>query len=461
MVAKTASTIEIARSPAQVRAVFLEFQKFHEWAQGSIKSVEAASPNGTLNVGDNLKLTFPGMGTWKAKVSANSPSEFKWYNKYPGILWAEHTFRFEPSKITPGHTTFVNSEVFGGTLTSLATMFGADGEDRDSLVRVWSYLTQVDGFKFPEEPMFNSTKLKDFSHGILGNKPLMSATQKDLVVRLRVIFEAACNNHPDWASPELKSDFYASVARSTRRSALIGKNIRLVMNTYTDALKRAAKNGQVRTNIKCAPAVVAVLSWIAIIENTELSMIIPGKMDKKNHQLIPPPPKRTLDDCKAQTGASKMTTFEQISKISKKGVHGPNAELKSAKEPNDKPLHPTTTSLLTEVKLPPPVLRLTSHLETLEQVKAERDELKQKLDKITNDLQAHTELATKFKEDSDKKLEQAKKEEEDLKQKIERITKDGADVKLRLNRETQAHNVRKKRILKCREILRGTEDKNL
>ncbi|KAI1262591.1 MFS general substrate transporter [Xylariaceae sp. FL1019] len=111
--------------------LFTDFARFHEWSQGSIKSVEAASPNGTLNVGDDLRLTFPGMGTWKAKVTMNSGSEFRWANRFPGLS-SEHAFRFEDSKVTQGHTTFVNAEEFGGAITSIVTFFGAGKHDGPS-----------------------------------------------------------------------------------------------------------------------------------------------------------------------------------------------------------------------------------------------------------------------------------------------------------------------------------------
>jgi len=41
----------------------------------------------------------------------NTPNEFRWLGNIFYVLSGDHTFRFEPSKVTPGGTTFVNSEV--------------------------------------------------------------------------------------------------------------------------------------------------------------------------------------------------------------------------------------------------------------------------------------------------------------------------------------------------------------
>ncbi|KAI1190783.1 hypothetical protein F5B17DRAFT_427259 [Nemania serpens] len=96
-----------------------DFPKYHEWVKGSIKGVEVLSADGSINVGDKVKISFPGMGIFSGEITANSPAELKWRNKWPGLLLAEHSFLFEPSKTTPGHTTFVNSEEFSGVLTYL------------------------------------------------------------------------------------------------------------------------------------------------------------------------------------------------------------------------------------------------------------------------------------------------------------------------------------------------------
>ncbi|KAI1116745.1 hypothetical protein F5Y14DRAFT_54180 [Nemania sp. NC0429] len=127
------STIEIARSPAHVYKVFTDFPKYHEWVQGSIKGVEILTADGSISVGDKIKIAFPGMGSFSGEVAANSPpTEFKWRNKWPGLLLAEHSFRFEPSQTTPGHTTFVNSEEFSGALTYLTYLTGSKHQGESS-----------------------------------------------------------------------------------------------------------------------------------------------------------------------------------------------------------------------------------------------------------------------------------------------------------------------------------------
>ena len=42
----------------------------------------------------------------------NSGHEFKWVGKGMLVFKGEHSFRFEPSKTTPGSTTFIQSEEF-------------------------------------------------------------------------------------------------------------------------------------------------------------------------------------------------------------------------------------------------------------------------------------------------------------------------------------------------------------
>ncbi|KAK5633314.1 hypothetical protein RRF57_009028 [Xylaria bambusicola] len=114
------ATIEIARSPAHVRRVFLDFERFHEWCQGPVKAVQTLAPGGRTDVGDKVKLSFGGGISATAEISENSSTQFKWRGSLPGLLKAEHTFRFEESKVTPGATTFVNSEAFTGFLSLLS-----------------------------------------------------------------------------------------------------------------------------------------------------------------------------------------------------------------------------------------------------------------------------------------------------------------------------------------------------
>lgn len=53
----------------------------------------------------------------------NTDSEFAWTGALPLNLFnGRHTFRFEPSQKTPGHTTFHDSEMFGGLLTNMMSV---------------------------------------------------------------------------------------------------------------------------------------------------------------------------------------------------------------------------------------------------------------------------------------------------------------------------------------------------
>jgi hypothetical protein len=131
--------IEIARSPEQVREAvsidthiptlsintpqqFLDFPSYSTWTQGFIRSITHAKPSATLlQKGDKLKCVLKGM-TITPTVLENSSSEFRWRGMLwgiPGLFTGEHCFRFEPSKITPGGTTFVQSEKFSGVLSFL------------------------------------------------------------------------------------------------------------------------------------------------------------------------------------------------------------------------------------------------------------------------------------------------------------------------------------------------------
>ncbi|KAI1347301.1 hypothetical protein F5Y01DRAFT_318846 [Xylaria sp. FL0043] len=119
MVSASAS-IEIARSPAHVRHVLTDFAHFHKWSEGPVKAVQPLAPGGRLDVGDKLKVSFGGGISVMAEITENSPTEFRWRGGLPGLMNGEHSFRFEESKITPGSTTFVNSEAFTGILSKLS-----------------------------------------------------------------------------------------------------------------------------------------------------------------------------------------------------------------------------------------------------------------------------------------------------------------------------------------------------
>jgi hypothetical protein len=130
--------VEIDRSPEQVRKTvsclphtsitrlsltpslhdqFLDFPSYSTWTHGFIKSITPADP--TVAPGTKLRNVLQGM-TISPTIMANSPQEFRWRGVLwgiPGLFTGEHQFRFEPSKITPGGTTFVQAEKFSGILT--------------------------------------------------------------------------------------------------------------------------------------------------------------------------------------------------------------------------------------------------------------------------------------------------------------------------------------------------------
>lgn len=47
----------------------------------------------------------------------NSPTKFQWGGGLAGIFNGEHSFHFEPSKTTPGGTTFAQQEQFTGAFS--------------------------------------------------------------------------------------------------------------------------------------------------------------------------------------------------------------------------------------------------------------------------------------------------------------------------------------------------------
>ena len=58
----------------------------------------------------------------RSLLQESLPNTFKWRGVgLCGLFIGEHSFRFEPSKTTPGSTTFVHGEVFSGALSFLMT----------------------------------------------------------------------------------------------------------------------------------------------------------------------------------------------------------------------------------------------------------------------------------------------------------------------------------------------------
>ncbi|KUJ22423.1 uncharacterized protein LY89DRAFT_680570 [Mollisia scopiformis] len=103
--------IEIEAPPEEVWKVFLDFENWPKIKSDTIKAVarQPGHPEGPIKEGEVLNVNFGINST--VTVLENSPSQFRWRGDMLYVISGEHTFRFEPSKITPGGTTFINSEI--------------------------------------------------------------------------------------------------------------------------------------------------------------------------------------------------------------------------------------------------------------------------------------------------------------------------------------------------------------
>ncbi|KAM0693828.1 hypothetical protein Q7P36_005952 [Cladosporium allicinum] len=118
------TTEEIACSPAHLRKIFLDFPRLPQWTQGFIRGIEQQNPNKkTIEAGDKLTVKLEGM-TFSPVVLENTPSQFKWRGSIPLLLNGDHFFRFEPSTLTPGGTTFTHGEEFSGVMAGPFSWFG-------------------------------------------------------------------------------------------------------------------------------------------------------------------------------------------------------------------------------------------------------------------------------------------------------------------------------------------------
>ncbi|KAE8441471.1 hypothetical protein EG329_004927 [Mollisiaceae sp. DMI_Dod_QoI] len=109
--------IEIAAPPAVVRAKFLDFSKlptYHE--SGFLKAVGPVKPGTPLEPG----VKFDAKLGFDVVILENTPQAFGWRGAVPGLFKGDHYFRFQPSKSSPGNTTFVHEENFTGALSFLA-----------------------------------------------------------------------------------------------------------------------------------------------------------------------------------------------------------------------------------------------------------------------------------------------------------------------------------------------------
>ena len=97
---------------------FVDFARYSEWSPRHIKSIERPAGKTIIEPGDKLKVTLEGT-SFSPVVLENSESSFKWLGSLPYIFSGTHSFLFQPSKETPGHTTFVDNEDFSGLLSFL------------------------------------------------------------------------------------------------------------------------------------------------------------------------------------------------------------------------------------------------------------------------------------------------------------------------------------------------------
>ncbi|KAM0281221.1 hypothetical protein ACHAQH_003652 [Verticillium albo-atrum] len=109
--------IEILASPAIVRSVFLDFQRYNQWQE--IFQIEPITKDQNLidfKKGDRLKVNMQGF-TFRPYIDANSEDVFTWVGSIPPLFWGTHHFLFKPSDENPGGTTFIQREDFEGILT--------------------------------------------------------------------------------------------------------------------------------------------------------------------------------------------------------------------------------------------------------------------------------------------------------------------------------------------------------
>ncbi|KAL0941720.1 activator of hsp90 atpase 1 family protein [Colletotrichum truncatum] len=118
-----ATEVEIEASPAIVRSVFLDWNRYKEWTQVWTISpkVEGTKPS-ELKVGDNITANLKGVA-FNPVILENSTELFKWNGVVPLLFSGAHSFYFRPSNKTPGGTTMTQLEDFSGFLAFLMKPF--------------------------------------------------------------------------------------------------------------------------------------------------------------------------------------------------------------------------------------------------------------------------------------------------------------------------------------------------
>ncbi|KAF2660417.1 hypothetical protein K491DRAFT_589303 [Lophiostoma macrostomum CBS 122681] len=113
------ASIEIAAPPAEVRAKFRDFESLPSYHSGFFKSIGPATPGKPLEPGkDKLNVVLEGTTFNPVFLVRHHPSScYRWVGSIPYVFTGEHIFTFEPSKTTPGGTTFSQEETFSGMLS--------------------------------------------------------------------------------------------------------------------------------------------------------------------------------------------------------------------------------------------------------------------------------------------------------------------------------------------------------
>ncbi|KAL1800628.1 hypothetical protein ACET3X_000970 [Alternaria dauci] len=110
------ASIDIASSPENVRAKFLDFASLSKYHNGFFASL---SPLGAAESGNKIRVVFSSGQKMDAPIEHNTPKSFAWTGSIPLLFTGTHSFAFEPSSTIPGGTKFTQQEVFSGALAFL------------------------------------------------------------------------------------------------------------------------------------------------------------------------------------------------------------------------------------------------------------------------------------------------------------------------------------------------------
>ncbi|MCJ1310396.1 hypothetical protein MMC25_004060 [Agyrium rufum] len=112
---KPKTKIEIAAPPERVREIFPDFPSLPSYHIGLVKGIKPVNDNkdknssvdsapGSISPGDKVECKIGGT-TFIATIKESTPSVISWIDP-PSDIQGCHGFKFEPSKKTPGGTTF-------------------------------------------------------------------------------------------------------------------------------------------------------------------------------------------------------------------------------------------------------------------------------------------------------------------------------------------------------------------